>query len=386
MPPRRSLTPHTASLASSQRLWLSNFLEYIAHERQLSRNTCFAYRNDLIRFYKWLGERSIPSLTIQELADYAGSLYESDLSPASTARNLTSVRVFFKFLLGEGAIKRNLAEFISGPKQWERIPKVLTTGQIDRLLSEPRPDVDEMWIRDRAILEFCYATGMRASEVVNLRLEDVYIDRACCRRFGKGSKEQILNLGENAIHAYKLWLETSRPEIFENNAKYQAKLERKAKKYDESFPGFTEENPFAASSARVKTSSPYAFVSRRGRKLRREALWELVKKYAIRVGAPTDISPHSIRHSFATHLLQGGADLRQVQEMLGHESIATTQIYTHVDMTRLRQIYQNNHPRSNHGTPQRRTDETELAFDSEGETLRPQESAFNEPNAKESDN
>ncbi|MGI6400896.1 MAG: tyrosine recombinase [Thermoguttaceae bacterium] len=346
MPPRRSLTPHTVKLADSQQLWLGSFLQYIARERQLSRNTCFAYRADLIRFYKWLGERSIEKLTIQELGDFANYLRELNFSPASTARNLTSLRVFFRFLVGEGAIKQNLAELLVTPKLWDRLPSVLTRGQIDRLLVEPRENVDEMWIRDRALLEFCYATGMRASEVVNLRLDDVYLDRSCCRRLGKGSKEQILNLGEPAIEAYKLWLETARAEIFERNATYKKRLEEKEARRGDAHDEMDEQGVRTPRSATIKLESPYAFVSRRGRKLRREALWELVKKYAVRIGAPFDISPHSLRHSFATHMLQNGADLRQVQEMLGHESIATTQIYTRVDMTRLRDVYMKNHPRS----------------------------------------
>ena len=344
MPPRRTLTPHSATLATSQRDWLGNFLQYIARERQLARNTCFAYRADLIRFYRWLGPRNIPELTIQELADFPGRLRDDGLSPASVARNLTSLRVFFRFLVGEGVLSQNVADLLVSPRLWERLPKVLTPAQINRLLVEPRPDVDEMWIRDRAILEFCYATGMRASEVVNLRMDDVYLDRACCRRVGKGSKEQILNLGEYAVDAYRRWLETSRPLIFAKNAAYKARLEKRARRnrgvVGESFERVQKE---------INLDSPYAFVSRRGRKLRREALWELVKKYAIRIGAPADISPHSIRHSFATHMLQNGADLRQVQEMLGHESIATTQIYTHVDIPRLREIHQKNHPRSEGG-------------------------------------
>lgn len=343
MPPRRTLTPHSATLATSQRDWLGSFLEYIARERQLARNTCFAYRADLIRFYRWLGDRKIPDLTIQDLADFPGRLRDEGLSPASIARNLTSLRVFFRFLVGEGVLRQNIADLLVSPRQWERLPTVLTTGQIDRLLVEPCPDVDEMWIRDRAILEFCYATGMRASEVVNLRTDDVYLERACCRRVGKGSKEQILNLGEVAVDAYKRWMETSRPIIFAKNAAYKERLERRARRARRLKDG---DETFFRVQKEINLDSPYAFVSRRGRKLRREALWELVKKYAIRIGAPADISPHSLRHSFATHMLQNGADLRQVQEMLGHESIATTQIYTHVDMTRLREIYQKNHPRS----------------------------------------
>lgn len=264
------------------------------------------------------------------------------------ARNLTSLRVFFRFLLGQGVVSRNLAELLASPKHWDRLPTVLTPGQIDRLLSEPRPGIDEMWVRDRALLEFCYAAGMRASEVVNLKIEDVYLDRACCRRMGKGSKEQILNLTDSAMDAYKLWIETSRPEIFARNANVRKKLEKKERSALKNLRD--EEQGFHSHD--IPLSSPYAFVSRRGRRLRREALWELVKKYALRIGAPVDVSPHSIRHSFATHLLQNGADLRQIQELLGHESISTTQIYTRVDTTRLREIYENHHPRSKSETDQ----------------------------------
>lgn len=334
MPPRRQLTPHSANLADSQRLWLRNFLEYIAHERQLSPNTCFAYRTDLLTFYRWLGARSIPELTVQDLSDYAEVLRNSKLTPSSVARRLTALRVFFRFLQGQGVLRRNLAELLGSQKLWERLPAVLTPGQINRLLVEPREDVDELWIRDRAILEFCYATGCRASEVVNLKLEDVWLDRACCRCFGKGSKERIVHLGDAAIKAFQVWLTVSRPVLLQ-------KAEQ----------SLLKENAFNTSTGTpnlhtLTARSPYAFLSRNGKKLRREALWELVKKYALRIGAPKTISPHALRHSFATHLLQGGADLRQVQEMLGHESIATTQIYTHVETSRLRQVYRKNHPRA----------------------------------------
>ncbi len=335
MPPRRSLTPHTAKLADSQQQWLRNFLEYIAHERQLSPNTCFAYRNDLLKFYRWLGARSIPQLTIQDLSDYAEHIRDSQLSPSSIARNLTSLRVFFRFLVGQGAIKRNLAELLGSQKLWERLPAVLTSGQIERLMVEPREDIDEMWIRDRALLEFCYATGCRASEVVNLKLEDVWLDRACCRCLGKGSKERIVHLGEAAIQAFKMWLTVARPVLLQ-------KLYQNTETTSAEFSSSSLRLPQYSSNA----PEQYAFLSRNGRKLRREALWELVKKYALRIGAPKTISPHTLRHSFATHLLQGGADLRQVQEMLGHESIATTQIYTHVDTTKLKQVYRQNHPRA----------------------------------------
>lgn len=338
MPPRRKLTPRKITLATSERQWLSNFLLYVAQERQLSPNTCFAYRNDLIRFYRWLGARSIPNLTIQELSDFTETLRDAELSPASIARNLTSVRVFFRYLQGEGAIKKNVAELLGSQKLWDRLPAVLTHNQISKLLVEPQPEIDAMWIRDRAILEFCYATGCRASELVNMKKSDVRLDRRCCRCFGKGSKERIVPLGDSAIVAYNAWMQTARPELLEA-ARRRRLAEARAR------AAASGALPSPASPAEA-CDPPYVFLSRTGRQMRRQALWELVKKYALRVGAPATISPHSLRHSFASHLLEGGADLRQVQELLGHESIATTQIYTHVDMTRLRDVYKKYHPRS----------------------------------------
>ncbi|MBQ9372864.1 MAG: tyrosine recombinase [Thermoguttaceae bacterium] len=346
MPQRRTLTPKTVTLANSQRLWLRDFLRYVAYERQLAKNTCFAYRADLIRFYRWLADRSIPELTVQQLAEFPAYLRDKKLSPASIARNLTSVRVFFRFLQGEGVLHHNVAELLGSQKQWERLPSVLTPGQIDRLLVEPQSGVDEFWIRDRAILEFCYATGCRASEVVNIKLEDVWLDRACCRCFGKGSKERIVHLGESAILAFRQWLTESRPLILAKAEEREKVGGATSQRRTSSTPTSPREKLLSRAKSSGTSSAAYAFLSRSGHKMRREALWELVKKYALRIGAPNSISPHSLRHSFATHLLQGGADLRQVQEMLGHESIATTQIYTHVDMSRLRAVYLKNHPRS----------------------------------------
>jgi len=188
-PPRRQLKPRVAALQPSQRSWLRSFLEYVANERQLSPNTCFAYRSDLIAFYRWLGDRSIPALSVQDLADYAAASRAENLTPASMARRLTSLRVFFRYLQTEGVLRRNAAALLGTQKNWDRVPPTLTPGQVERLLVEPRPETDALWVRDRAILEFCYATGCRASEVVNLRLDDVWLDRRACRCFGKGSKE-----------------------------------------------------------------------------------------------------------------------------------------------------------------------------------------------------
>lgn len=374
-PPRRQLTPRVASLQPSQRSWLRSFLEYVANERQLSPNTCFAYRSDLIAFYRWLGDRSIPALSTQDLADYVAASRAENLTPASLARRLTSLRVFFRFLQTEGVLRRNAAALLGTQKNWDRVPPTLTPGQVERLLVEPRPETDALWIRDRAILEFCYATGCRASEVVTLRLDDVWIDRRACRCFGKGSKERIVPLGDGAIRAFRDWVAGPRSELLLAAAVRLDRVERRRADADFSLDApsngpvdelrfdanslaaasdFNEKNGRDASPAPKRRrrrdvrplDSPFAFVSRSGRRMRREALWELVKKYALRVGAPPTISPHALRHSFATHLLQGGADLRQVQEMLGHESIATTQIYTRVDMSRLRETHRRCHPRA----------------------------------------
>jgi len=391
-PPRRQLKPRVAALQPSQRSWLRSFLEYVANERQLSPNTCFAYRSDLIAFYRWLGDRSIPALSVQDLADYAAASRAENLTPASMARRLTSLRVFFRYLQTEGVLRRNAAALLGTQKNWDRVPPTLTPGQVERLLVEPRPETDALWVRDRAILEFCYATGCRASEVVNLRLDDVWLDRRACRCFGKGSKERIVPLGDGAIQAFLAWTAGPRSELLLAAAR-RADLAKRRREETAQLPptppndadaefrfdartlavasDFNDDADFNAPSLSdanaepLETAessprragrrrrrevrpleSPFAFVSRGGRRMRREALWELVKKYALRVGAPPTISPHALRHSFATHLLQGGADLRQVQEMLGHESIATTQIYTRVDMTRLRETHRRCHPRS----------------------------------------
>ncbi len=414
-PPRRQLKPRVAALQPSQRSWLRSFLEYVANERQLSPNTCFAYRSDLIAFYRWLGDRSIPALSVQDLAEYAAAARAENLTPASLARRLTSLRVFFRYLQTEGVLRRNAAALLGTQKNWDRVPPTLTPGQVERLLVEPRPETDALWIRDRAILEFCYATGCRASEVVNLRLADVWLDRRACRCFGKGSKERIVPLGDGAISAFRAWTAGPRSELLLAAARRADREQRRRERseassfpdasstplpprreadaefrfdaqtlavasdfnddadFNASFPSDASSvsaepletadapsgrSPFSERDARLERNSrrrrrdvrpldsPFAFVSRGGRRMRREALWELVKKYALRVGAPPTISPHALRHSFATHLLQGGADLRQVQEMLGHESIATTQIYTRVDMTRLRETHRRCHPRS----------------------------------------
>jgi integrase/recombinase XerD len=222
-----------------------------------------------------------------------------------------SLKVFFRYLQLEGVLQDNLAELLGSQKLWQRVPKVLPPETVDRLLTAPRPR-DKLWRRDRALLELLYATGCRASEVSFLRLSDMHLNEGFCRCRGKGDKERMVPLGAQAIAAVREYLRDERSEIVEAHA----------------------------------PSASWLLLTARGLRLRRERIWELVKRYAARAQVPASISPHTLRHSFATHLLSGGADLRQVQEMLGHASIATTQIYTHVDHARLKRVHQQYHPRA----------------------------------------
>jgi len=287
------------------------FSAYIAGECHLAENTVAAYRRDLAHFTTWLDRRSVAELSIQDLADYVGWLHAQGLAPASIARHIVSLKVFFRYLQLEGDLTDNLAELLGSQKLWQRVPKVLSPQQIDRLFSAPGRS-DPCWRRDRAMLELLYATGCRASEISNLRLRDTHLDASYCMCRGKGDKERLVPLGARAVAAVRDYLDAERPEL----------------------------------AARAGSPPEWTLLSYRGGRLRRERIWELLKRYAARVGAPPEISPHTLRHSFATHLLAGGADLRQVQEMLGHASIATTQIYTHVDPTRLKAIHRKFHPRA----------------------------------------
>jgi len=309
---RRQLSrPKPPTARRLTQTWLDAFVQYAAAECHLAENTVAAYGRDLKRFFQWLAGRSIPALSIQDLADYAGWLHRQKLGPATLARHLVSLKVFFRYLQLEGVLEDNLAELLGSQKLWQRVPQVLSPQQVNRLFASPQPG-DPCWRRDRALLELLYATGCRASELSNLKLVDVHLDEGFCMCRGKGNKERLVPLGNRAAAAFSAYADKERPGL----------------------------------AARVSPKPAWAFLSYRGRRLRRERIWELLKKYAKRVGAPSTVSPHTMRHSFATHMLAGGADLRQVQEMLGHSSIATTQIYTHVDMGRLKAVHKKFHPRA----------------------------------------
>jgi integrase/recombinase XerD len=292
------------------------FRHYLQAERGMSDNTVQAYGRDLERFVKWCAlvrydDYTAP--TLKDLARYLGFLHDEQLAVPSIARHLVSLKMFFRFLKLEEKADAAALDLLASPKLWERIPSVLPPNAVDELLNAPQPG-DRFHLRDRALLETLYATGCRASEVVGLKLQDVYLDAAFLKCFGKGSKQRVVPLGRPAIAALRAYLAGGR-------------------------------------TAKPADGPEFVFVSKSGRPLDRIFLWSLVKKYCKRAGLPGTTSPHTLRHSFATHVLAGGADLRSVQEMLGHSSITTTQHYTHIDRDRLKAIHKQFHPRGRPDDP-----------------------------------
>lgn len=291
--------------------WRDRFLVYLRTECHLASNSIVAYARDLEHFSTWLGNRTVSQLGIEDLTNYLSWLKEQELAASSISRHIVSLRMFFKFLQLESAIVDNPAELLTTPKMWRRVPFVLSVSQIDRFLEAPQIG-DPLWKRDRAILELMYATGCRVSEVCDMLLVNVHLSESYCLAEGKGSKQRMVPLGARAIKVIASYLQEERPSLLKRGAESEA---------------------------------PWLILSRSGQRLRREAIWELVKRYAKRIGIADEVSPHTLRHSFATHLLAGGADLRLIQEMLGHASIQTTQIYTHVQTGKLKRVHQQFHPR-----------------------------------------
>jgi integrase/recombinase XerD len=292
---------------------LGPFLHYLMAECGVSPNTLAAYRSDMARFIRWRREHApgpLAGIDIATLAGYVDHLAHSGLAPTSIGRHLATLSTFFRFLIVEGRLAENVAKLLVAPSVWDRLPNVLGPSAVERLLEAPDPSTP-LGRRDRAALETLYATGCRASEVVGLRPRDLDFVRGTARCVGKGDKERLVPLGSRARAALKVYLEEDRPHL-----------------------------------VRRHTETEAVFVGRSGRPLSRVGLWRVVKTHARRAGLPEHVSPHTLRHSFATHMLAGGADLRVVQEMLGHVSIATTQIYTRVELSRLRQVHATFHPRS----------------------------------------
>jgi integrase/recombinase XerD len=291
---------------------LTAFRDYLAAERGMAKNTVLAYERDLCKFRDWVAGGGLPSHlrpSVRDLTHYLAYLKEGGLAATSVARNLIATKMFYRFLRLEERVEQNTVELLSSPRLWERIPQVLSPESVEKLLNAPRNE-DRFYLRDRALLETLYATGSRASEVVNLQLPDLHLESAFCKCTGKGNKQRVVPLGAPAISMLKIYLQDLRPVLTQGD----------------------KENP-------------WVFVSKGGRRLTREMLWILVKKYVGRAGLNAKVSPHTLRHSFATHLLAGGADLRTVQELLGHANIRTTQHYTHVDRSRLQAVHRQFHPR-----------------------------------------
>ncbi len=298
------------------------FQHYIRGERSLSQHTCNAYQRDLARFGRWASDFMDDPYhpAMDELADFIGWMTETEkLEPASIARHLASIRSFYRFLKLEERVKETAVDLLAAPSLWQRIPQVLSPDSVTKLLESPQ-ETDRYWLRDKALLETLYATGCRASETVGLKLQDIQLAEGYCKCFGKGSKQRIVPLGNHAVESLKRYLAEMRPKLC---------------------------RPDGPSNI---------FLSRAGQPMDRITLWRIVKLHAGRLGLHAKVSPHTLRHSFATHLLAGGAELRSVQEMLGHAAIATTQKYTHVDRERLKALHKAFHPRgqkiNNDGKPQ----------------------------------
>jgi len=285
--------------------WLEQFLVYLRIERGLSTNTLGAYRRDIALYLEHLGSTAVTSARPSDVSDFLRFLYSRGLKPRSAARALAAVRGLYRFLLLEKAMNQNPTAVVETPRAVAKLPHFLSTDDVDRLLATP--DLTEpVGLRDRAMLEVLYATGLRVSELVGMRVDGVNLEGGFLRCLGKGSKERVVPLGASACNAVRAYLQ----------------------------------------SARGSSPSETLFLTSRGAPLDRVEFWRILKGYAAKAGIRKNISPHVLRHSFATHLLERGADLRAVQMMLGHAEISTTQIYTHVIRERLKQIYKSFHPRA----------------------------------------
>jgi integrase/recombinase XerD len=290
--------------------WTARWLDHLSAERGLAPNSVAAYRSDLAILARGLGGgRRVEEASREDILAVLRRLRVEGRSPRSVARWLTAVRGFFAFLAGEGIVQEDPSAHLDAPRTWRVLPHALDGEEVDRLLAAPDRS-DPRGLRDAAMLELLYATGLRVSELVGLKLRDLHADAGYVRCMGKGSKERIVPVGAEADAALRRYLQTARGTLLAGIA------------------------------------SEILFVGRQGRALTRQGFWKMVKAYGRTARIGTPLSPHTVRHSFATHLLEHGADLRSVQLLLGHSDISTTQIYTHVNRERLRRLYRDFHPRA----------------------------------------
>ncbi|MCU1229029.1 MAG: recombinase [Acidobacteria bacterium] len=315
MPPRTGRHPRSADPEKPDKgpffiTWMPMFLDYLAVERGLAKNSLSAYAIDLRHFGHYLADRQLTLDQVEriDIVKYFQKLRAAGISTRSVARALAAIRGMFRFLVAERHLKGDPTENLENPKLWTTLPKSLQPSEVEALLCAPdAARVDGM--RDRAMLELLYATGLRVSELIKVRIDEVVLDAGFLRTIGKGSKERIVPFGDTARDAIVAYMESGRPELDRFN-------------------------------------DPHLFLSTRGRPMTRQSFWMKIVRYTRDAGITTHVSPHVLRHSFATHLLENGADLRSVQMMLGHSDISTTQIYTHVSRARLQKMYETYHPRA----------------------------------------
>jgi integrase/recombinase XerD len=292
-------------VSETNREWIDRYLEYLRLEKGLADNTIASYRHDLQMYEMHVNRTDFVQVQQSDVSKFLRFLYARKLKPRSATRAFAAVRGLHKFLILEKATKGNPTANIEQPRWWKPLPNVLVLEEVDRLLSAPDTNTPK-GLRDRAMLEVLYATGLRVSELIGLRLDGINTEVGFVRCMGKGSKERIVPLGASAAGAVSTYL--------------QARAVRKP--------------------------TNYVFLNNRGDKLSRMGFWKILKGYGVQAGIKKKLTPHVIRHSFATHLLERGADLRAVQTMLGHSNISTTEIYTHVMRERLKEIYKTYHPRA----------------------------------------
>ncbi|MGA2624576.1 MAG: site-specific tyrosine recombinase XerD [Bacteroidota bacterium] len=291
---------------------LRSYIHFLEVEKNASENTVESYKRDLVRYLQFLESRGIKSsdkIKDADISAFLSTLYDLGLGPKSISRNFSTIKGFHKFLMGEKISATDPTQNIDAPKLSRTLPDVLNQNEIEAILHQP-DTIGPRGIRDKAILETMYATGVRVSELISLKQSEVYFDVGAVRVFGKGSKERIVPIGKIALE----WIE-----------KYQ----RQAR----------------SELARKGRGRDVLFLNARGRPMSRMAIWNIVHAYTLKAGIKKEVHPHTFRHSFATHLLEGGADLRAVQEMLGHADISTTQIYTHIDREYLKEVHRTFHPR-----------------------------------------
>lgn len=298
---------------------VGQFVRHLSYERGLSENTRKAYQSDLLSFVAFLEKRAVRTFNAvqrRDVQDYLMAQKDAGMNVSSLARRLVAMRVFFSFLQSEGLLDKNVTATLDSPRLWKILPGVLSLREVDRLLESPIGD-DRVSLRDRTLLELMYATGMRVSESADLTLDDLHMDESYLRCTGKGSKVRIVPFGKKACGLIARYLAEARPQFLKRSGK-----------------------------AAPPVDSRHVFLTYRGRKFSRKGIWKLIKRYAARAGIEKNVTPHTLRHSFATHLLANGAPLRIIQEMLGHADISTTQVYTHVDQKRLQSVHAEFHPRA----------------------------------------